>query len=323
MILEEDWSKPAQDKKLATHRLLQSIARMDYQCLNTPIRWVDDAGEHKGLYHPMDLMHFFIKNLDIPSRGKLYQKLAICKLAVPVLFPNKDHIYMDMSLRQVKIAWKSQGHIVEGDVTKAPILLISMIRCGHQSNESFSKSKLANDLFKFKYDTNIGSCGFFTKESLTSNCLRKVANGTVEGMRFESNQEEFPASFGLLNLRGDALQHIQAVSTLASFSDVVFMFCDRDMFKNNLYKTILRETAEKLKLRNDEEKRIGKLVVISTKDAQHHVTENLVLFKHISKTLEGKKVRKNYQKFLVSINEIFQNSLRETGINSITPLSST
>ena len=323
MILEKDRDKLAQGKKLATHRLLQSIARMDYQCLNKPIRWVDDSGEHKGIYHPMDLMHFLIKNLDIPSRGKLYQKLAICKLALPVLFPNKGHIYMDMSIRQIKTAWVSEGHIVDGDVTKAPIPLFSMMRCGHQSSESFSKSKLANDLFKFKCDSDFGSCGFFTKESLANNGLREASKGTVEGMWFEgrSNLDKFPASFGLLNLRGDALQHIQTATTLASFSDVVFMFCDIDMFKDDLYKNMLQETAEKLKLRDDGEKKISKLVVISTKNAKPQVDQNQALFQDICKNLKRKKVGDNYQKFLASINEIIQNSLRETNIYSKIPLS--
>ena len=163
MILEENRNKLAQDKELATHRLLQSITRMDYQRFNKPIRWKDELGEHTGFYHPMDLMHFLIKNLDVPSRVKLYQKLSICRLPLPVLFPNKDQLYMDMSLRQAKVAWVNKGHVVEGDVTNAPVMLISMIRCGQQSTESFSKSKLANDLFKFKFDPDFGSCRFFTK----------------------------------------------------------------------------------------------------------------------------------------------------------------
>ena len=325
-ILEEDRNKLAQNKKLATHRLLRSIARMDYQCLNKPIQWVDDSGEHIGLYHPMDLMHFLVKNFDLPSRGKLYQKLAICKLALPVLFPNKGdkgHIYMDMSLRQVKTAWVREGHIVDGDATKAPIPLISMMRCGHQSSESFSKSKLANDLLKFKCGRDFGSCGFFTKESLASNGLREASKGTVEGMWFEgkSNLDKFSESFGLLNLRGDALQHIQTATTLASCSDVVFMFCDRDMFKDDLYKDMLQGTAEKLKLKDDGEKKISKLVVISTKDAQRQVDQNRALFQDICKTLKGKRVVDNYQKFLASINDTIQNSLRETNIYSTIPLS--
>ena len=323
IILEENRNKLARDKKLATHRLLQSITRMDYQCLNKPIRWEDDSGEHTGFYHPMDLMHFLIKNLDIPSRGKLYQKLSICKLALPVLFPNKDQLYMDMSLRQVKIAWENEGHIVEGDINNAPIMLISMIRCGQQSTESFSKSKLANDLFKFKCDPDFGSCGFFTKDSLSSNDSRKAAKGTVEGMWFEGklNLDKFPASFGLLNLRGDALQHIQTATTLASFSDAVLMFCDGDMFKDDRYKNVLQETAEKLKLKDEGEKKIGKLVVVFTKDAQPNVKENRALFQNISKTVVWEELGNNYQRFLASINDTIQKSLRETSIGSVSTLS--
>ena len=322
MILEKDRNKLAGNKKLATHRLIQSITRMDYQSLNKPIKWQDNSGEHTGFYHPMDFMHFLIKNLDIPSRGRLYQKLSICKLALPVLFPSKDQLYMDMSLRQVKIAWLNEGHIVEGDVTNAPILLISMIRCGQQSSESFSKSKLANDLFKFKCDPEFGSCGFFTKYSLSSNGSRKIAEGTVEGMWFErkSNDDKFQASFGLLNLRGNCLQNMQNTITLASISDVVFMFCDGDMFKDDHYKNMLHGTAEKLKLKEDGEKKIKKLVVIFTNNAQSNVKENRVLFENISKTVVWKKVGNNYQKFLASIDEIIQISLKETSTDSITTL---
>ena len=323
MILEENKKKLARDKKLAIHRFLQSITRMDYQCLNKPIQWEDDNGEHTGFYHPMDLMHFLIKNLDIPSRGKLYQKLSICKLALPVLFPNQDQLYMDMSLRQVIITWVNKGHIVEGDVTNALIMLISMIRCGQQSTESFSKSKLANDLFKFKCDPDFGSCGFFTRYSLSSNDSRKAAKGTVEGMWFErkSNLDKFPTSFGHLNLRGDALQHTQTATTLASISDVVFMFCDADMFKDGRYKNALQETAEKLKLKDKGEKKIDKLVVVFTKDAKHSIKENCALFKDISKTVVWEKVGNNYQKLLASINDTIQKSLRETVIDSISTLS--
>ena len=321
--MEEERKVLPRDKRFAMHRFLQSITRMDYQCLNKPIRWKDDLGEHTGFYHPMDLIHFLVKNLDIPSRGKLYQKLSICKLAVPVLFPNDGQVYMDMSLRQVKIAWvDNEGHIVEGDVTNAPILIISMIRLGKQSTQFFSKSKLANDLFEFRPNPYFGSCGFFTKDSLSSNDSRKTAKGTVEGLWFEAKSDvvEFPASFGLLNLRGDGLEHVQTATTLASCSDIVFMFCDSDMFKDDKYKTFLLETAEQLKLKKDGEKRISKLVVIHTKDARNKVRENSALFKEISEKIVRKKVDSNSKTFLVSLNEIIQNSLRETSLDSKTTL---
>ena len=295
---------------------------MDYQCLNRPIQWEDNSGNHTGYCHPMDLMHFVIKNLDIPSRCKLYQKLSLCKLAVPVLFPGKKRLYMDMSLRQVKIAWVKGGQTVEGNVTNAPVIFISMIRCGQQCEESISKSKLANDLFKFKSDPDFGSCGFFSKYSLSSNKSRQVAKGTVEGMWYEgkSNDDKFPASFGLLNLRGNALEHMETASTLASASDVLFMFCEKDMFKTDGCKNLLRATARKLSVREGEEKKIQDLVVVFRKDVRESVKINRSLFQGISKAVIWKMFSNNYQKFLTSINNTVQDSLRYTSMDTISTL---
>ena len=295
---------------------------MDYQCLNRPIYWKDDSGKHEGYYHPMDLMHFIIKNLDIPSRCKLYQKLSLCKLAVPVLFPGKDRLYTDMSLRQLKITWVKGGQTVEGNVTNAPVILVSMIRNGRQSVESFSKSKLANDLFKFKSDPDFGSCGFFSKYSLSSNKLREVANGTVEGLWYEGkpNDDKFPASFGLLNLRGDALEHMETASTVVSVSDVVFMFCEKDMFENDGYKNLLQAITRKLSVKECEEKTIKNLAVVFTKDLYESVRINRSLFERISKEVTWEMVSNNYQKFLASVNNKVQNSLRYTSMGTINTL---
>ena len=145
----------------------------------------------------------------------------------------------------------------------------------------------------------------------------------MEGIWFEgkSDLDKFPASFGLLNLRGDALQYTQTATTLASFSDVVFMFCDGGMFKDDCHKNVLREIAEKLKLKDEGEKKISKLVVVFTKHAQRNVKENRALFQGISKTVAWEEVGNNYQKFLASINGTIQKSLRETSIGSISSLS--
>ena len=295
---------------------------MDYQCLNRPIQWADDSGNHTGYCHPMDLMHFVIKNLDIPSRCKLYQKLSLCKLAVPVLFPGKNRLYMDMSLRKVKIAWIKGGQTVEGNVTNAPVILISMIRCGQQCVESISKSKLANDLFKFKSDPEFGSCGFFSKYSLSSDKSRQVAKGTVEGMWYEgkSNDDKFPASFGLLNLRGDALEHMETASTLASASDVLFMFCEKDMFKTDSYKNLLRAISRKSSVRESENKKIQNLVVVFRKEVRESVKINRSLFEGISKPVIWEMFSNNYQKFLASINNTVQKSLRYTSMDIISTL---
>ena len=319
MILERDKKRLPRDKRLAIHRLLESITRMDYQCLNKPIKWEDDIEEHIGIYHPMDFLYFLIKNLDIPSRCKLYHKLSSCKLAVPVLFPSNDPVYMDISLRQIKITRKIEGHLVEEDVTNAAIPLISMIRCGQQSPGGFSKSKLANDLLKFKCDAEVGSCGFFTKNSLSSNNSRKLAKGTVEGMWFEGKSplDTFPTSFGLLNLRGDALQHLQTASKLASCSDIVFMFCDTGMFGDLRYKNLL-DAAKILRAKENGEKKINKLFVIfNNREAQRKIKENRKLFEDISETVSWEKVGNNYQTFLSSLIGKIQNSLKDAAKNFI------
>lgn len=127
-ILEKNGKELADNKKFAIHRLLQSIYRLDYQCLNKwKWKWKDSLGEHTGYYHPMDLIHFMIKHMDIPSRSKLYQKLSLCKLAVPVLFQNEGKKYMNISLRHVKTAWIKAGHIVEGKVAPQMRQLLSYL----------------------------------------------------------------------------------------------------------------------------------------------------------------------------------------------------
>ena len=323
MILERSKTELADNKKLAIHRLLQSIHRLDYQCLNKPLKWKDESGEHIGYYHSMDLMHFLIKNLDIPSRSKLYQKLSLCKLAVPVLFQNEGQVYMDMSLRHVKTTWISEGHIVEGNVTNVPVFLFSMIRCGQISAKHVSKSMLANDLFNFKRDANLGSCGFFSRYSLSSNGSRKVSEGTVEGMWYEgtSTDERFQASFGLLNLRGDALQNIETAATVASISDVLFIFCGKYMFKNGVHKNLIQETNNKLNLNGGKEKKIKKLVVIFPEEEDSVVNENSAEFLDISETVVKKTISSKPLKLLASLRKVIQKALKKKSTDTIYTLS--
>ena len=243
---------------MAIHRFLQSIKRMDYHCCKKPIVWETKHGTQKGFYHPMDLLHCIIKNLEIPLRFKLYKKLADCKLAVPVVSPGDEGMYMDLSLRSIKVAWLNNNQLVESDVTTAPLPIVSIIRFGDQSAETISKSKLANAILKFSTADNLGSCGFFRKSSRSSNNYREVSSGIIERIWYQdidmncSTSDLFPAFFGLLNLRGDSLNYPESSSTLASISDVLFFFCDNDMFedKNSERKSSVFEMITKKAKKN-------------------------------------------------------------------------
>ena len=133
-VLEKSKTELAHKKDFATHRLLQSIHSLDYQCMNNTLKQKDSSGEHTGNYHPMDLMHFLIKNFDVPSLDKLYQKLSVCKLAVPVLFQNRGECLQGCILRDVKTGQINAEHKVEGNVTNAPVAILSMIRCGQKAS---------------------------------------------------------------------------------------------------------------------------------------------------------------------------------------------
>ena len=112
---------------------------------------------------------------------------------------------MDASLRHVKTGWINAGHEVEGNVTNAPVAILSMIRCGQKASKSVSKSMLVNYLFNFKLNAKLNCCKFFSRQSFSSNDSRKVAKVAVEDMWYEGknrpDHSEFPESFGLLNLR--------------------------------------------------------------------------------------------------------------------------
>ena len=114
---------------------------------------------------------------------------------------------------------------------------------------------------------------------------------------------------------------MQTATTLASSCDVVFMFCDKNMFEDKRYKNLLRETAKNLKLKDEGEKKISKLVVVFTRDTQHKVKENQALFEDISKTVVWEKVGNNYQRLLGSINKTIQNSLRGSRADTLITLS--
>ena len=94
VILGGEPEKLPNNKKMATYMLLQSISRMDYNFLNRPISWEDEDGrKHTGVYHPMDLLYQVVDQSNISLRCKLYQKLSLCKLAVPVVMKKKKDFY--------------------------------------------------------------------------------------------------------------------------------------------------------------------------------------------------------------------------------------
>ena len=301
LVFESNSSFPKSNKNLALISWLKSIETGDYQCLNKKIKWIDNwEGKHKGIYHPMDLIYYVIKNSNIPDRRKFYKRLFVCKLSIPVLLPKKKLLYMDLSLRNVGLMWKnSSDQVCEKNAADAELPVVSLLRFGKQSKNSISKSKLGNDLLKVKFENGLGGYGYFTRESLSSNSLRKASNGLVEAMWFQKSscEETFQKSFCMLNLRGDALQHIENACSLVNASDVVLFLCDTEMFEDNRYKELLAEMARRTK----ESARMLKIVILMTKEANAKIKENLKMFKSISENIVYLIIDKEPVEFLKSV----------------------
>ena len=311
-IISNQPGKLPKSKEMATFKFLQSILRMDFKCLNQPIAWEDDEGnEHKGVYHPMDLLYQVVNHLDIPSRCVLYQKLSMCKLAVPVCFRQKNLIYMNASLHQVKISWNVGDQKKESNVTIASIPVVSMIRIGRLSENFISKSQFANDILGFKAEAKIGSCGFFTKCSAASNNRRKLAKGNVEGVWFETSDEldAFESSFAMLNLRGNGKEHVDASLRLASATDILILFCHEDMFKDEHHIAYLNNLKKNTKDSNGKSI-IKRIIIIFTKASIQEVGQCHTKFAEICSNLNYELFEGDYVKLLTSVQKEIQKSLK-------------
>ena len=315
-IFDNQPNQLPRSKEMATLMLLQSISRMDYNCLNRLVSWKDKEEKiHTAVYHPMDLLHQIVDQLGISSRCKLYQKLSLCKLAVPVLLINKDLTYMRTSLHHVKTSWAVGGKRQEGSVTTAPIHVVSMMRIGKMSENFFSKSKLANDILGFRTDAKIGSCGFFNKSSAASNNRRKLAEGNVEGMWYEKSYRSnaFESSFTLLNLRGNAQNHIQTSLKLASATDTLILFCDEDMFKDNNYFEYLDKLGQETKV-------VKKVIIVFTKACMEKIRQCHLKFAAISSNYHYQLFDGVYQKCLTNIQDEIDKSLKNEMISKVRSL---
>ena len=75
-----------------------------------------------------------------------------------------------------------------------------------------------------------------------------------------------------------------------------------------------------MKLKDDGDKKINKLVVVFTKSIYREIKENRALFQNMSKSVGWEKVSQYYQRLLNSIDCTIQDSLKETSVDSITTL---
>ncbi|XP_054761540.2 interferon-induced very large GTPase 1-like [Lytechinus pictus] len=171
----------------------------------------------------------------------LAQKLFVCKLAIPFLYPlgSEDKVGMSLwALRTINVQWKSNtNEASETPVTERHFPLVSFIRLGRPP---LSKSKLMNDILRNdSHDT------FFHHDCNNGMVPRRITNGLVECSWFITSckeKENLPSTTMFLNLRGDASSLKKQMKILQEISSVLCVIVTAE----DLAKTHNTETCQQI-----------------------------------------------------------------------------
>nr|XP_054761540.1 interferon-induced very large GTPase 1-like [Lytechinus pictus] len=171
----------------------------------------------------------------------LAQKLFVCKLAIPFLYPLglEDKVGMSLwALRTINVQWTNNSNVAsETPVTERPFPLVSFIRLGRPP---LSKSKLMNDILRNdSHDT------FFHHDCNNGTVPRRITDGLLECSWFITSgkeKENLPSTTLFLNLRGDASSLKKQRKILQEISSVLFVIVTAE----DLAKTNNTETCQQI-----------------------------------------------------------------------------
>ncbi|XP_078736112.1 interferon-induced very large GTPase 1-like [Lampetra fluviatilis] len=181
------------------------------------------------LINPLDMITAAFLCADSFLQQELMQKMSQCQFALPLLLPDsgKGNItFMLWAMRQIVKNWKLQQNAssMEESLVSIKMPFISFIRIGECS---VSKSKVLNSILSNeKHDF------FVHREMACGDIARKCSDGLVETCTFcpggKSNVDVFQTVFSILNLRGDARDHLVQLEFLKEISQAIFVVVDNE-----------------------------------------------------------------------------------------------
>ena len=175
--------------------------------------------------HPMDVMNVIYNCCDNIVLQTLVEKLFLCRLGIPLLFPDSR------SRQSTFLLWSLRGIVPEpksGDVPRSGASLVdieqSIVAFLRLGRLHVSKSKLINELLSSgQPDT------FFHRDCVNGMSARMDCGGTVEASWFipsDNGTFGFHETFAILNLRGEATMHESQAEWLCSVSNLVVIMID-------------------------------------------------------------------------------------------------
>ncbi|XP_078473997.1 up-regulator of cell proliferation-like [Lampetra planeri] len=223
---------PKSLEEISQH-FLRNIMRANPEARNTEngeCRMEDADPGDDDLINPLDMITAVFLCADSFLQQVLMQKMSQCQFALPLLLPDsgKGNItFMLWAMRQIVKNWKLQKNAssMEESLVSIQMPFISFIRVGVCS---VSKSKLLNSILSNeKHDF------FVHREMECGDIPRKCSDGLVEMAMFcpcgKSNIDVFETQFSILNLRGDARDHLVQLEFLKANSNAMFILIDREI----------------------------------------------------------------------------------------------
>ncbi|XP_071956972.1 interferon-induced very large GTPase 1-like [Antedon mediterranea] len=230
--------------------MLQNIIAGNYEGMSFAINTQTSVSESRGpetllsnylqgrkptdsgcLVNPLDVLTSLFICCDDFLRQMLVEKLSNCQLGIPLLLPVIDATpqtsgveMLSWATSTIRKQWKTaSGQPVEQSMAVHPLPIVSALRIGRPR---LSKSKILNETMNSKHD-------HFFHSKCTGGSVRKiVSNGIVELMWYlpvGSDRDSFPGAFGVMNLRGNAVNHSLQRTFLTKASSTAIIFCQRDM----------------------------------------------------------------------------------------------
>nr|XP_054760712.1 interferon-induced very large GTPase 1-like [Lytechinus pictus] len=197
--------------------------------------------------NPLDVMVAIFTCCDNFLKQTLAQKLFICKLAIPFLYPLGSEGKVGMSLwalRTITVQRQTEKNCIsKSSVTDKDFPVVTFIRLGRAP---LSKSKLMNDILR-----DDGHDTFFHKDCLNGTVTRRITNGLVECFWFitlDGQKDHLPETTMILNLRGDASVMKKQMQILQGISSVIFVSAtDQELAtpqNTNTFQQILQTNAK-------------------------------------------------------------------------------
>ncbi|XP_041470065.1 interferon-induced very large GTPase 1-like [Lytechinus variegatus] len=208
--------------KSSEQEISDDSGEVNFEAILRKVKDTSDGGDKVIHLNTLDVLVATFTCCDNFLKQTLAQKLFVCQLAIPFIYPLKSEGMMGMSLwalRTITVQWQTKGNVVtETSVAEKPFPLVTFVRLGRPP---LSKSKLINDIMRDEsHDT------FFHHDCSSGTIARRITDGLVECSWFitgGNEKEHLPGTTMILNLRGDGSLMKKQMQILQEISSVMFV----------------------------------------------------------------------------------------------------